>query len=115
MILLLSLFIWWCRTDEACCDVEKPCLYRFGCKKHASENSDETNSDVSGSKLSLRSSKSATTLVQEDTVSVNKEELEATANNLEEIIDPKEEDDESETPDENEEEEEEKEEEETDE
>ena len=33
MIFMLSVFIWFCRTDEACCDVEKPCLYRFGCKK----------------------------------------------------------------------------------
>jgi hypothetical protein len=34
LIILLALFIWWCRTDEPCCDVEKPCLYRCGCKKY---------------------------------------------------------------------------------
>ena len=34
IILILALFIWFCRTDEACCDVEKPCLYRCGCKKY---------------------------------------------------------------------------------
>ena len=33
VIIILALFIWWCRTDEPCCDVEKPCLYRCGCKK----------------------------------------------------------------------------------
>ena len=35
--MVLALFIWWCRTDEACCDVEKPLLYRCGCKKKKDE------------------------------------------------------------------------------
>jgi len=29
--------MWWCRTDEACCDVENPCWYKFGCKKYKDE------------------------------------------------------------------------------
>ena len=35
VILFLALFIWWCRSDDSCCDVERPFLYRCGCKKHA--------------------------------------------------------------------------------
>ena len=27
-LLVLCLVFWWCRNDEACCDVERPCLYR---------------------------------------------------------------------------------------
>jgi hypothetical protein len=40
IIIFLALFIWWCRTDEACCDVEKPCLYRCGCKKVENDEDD---------------------------------------------------------------------------
>ena len=39
IITALSLLMWWCRTDEACCDVENPCLYKFGCKKHKDDES----------------------------------------------------------------------------
>ena len=35
VIIFLALFIWWCRSDDSCCDVERPFLYRCGCKKHA--------------------------------------------------------------------------------
>ena len=41
IILVLAIFIWWCRSDESCCDVEKPCLYRFGCKKHKDDEEEE--------------------------------------------------------------------------
>ena len=37
IIVALSLLMWWCRTDEACFDVENPCLYKCGCKKHKDE------------------------------------------------------------------------------
>jgi len=67
ILVLLSLFIWWCRTDEACCDVEKPCLYRFGCKKYPKdrEEHDSDSQDPSGSTVSLRSTKSSMTTVAE--------------------------------------------------
>merc|ERR1739848_929729 len=58
MIFMLSVFIWFCRTDEACCDVEKPCLYRFGCKKYPPNQDaqgDQNDSDLQGSQLSLQS------------------------------------------------------------
>ena len=35
VIIFLALFIWWCRSDDSCCDVERPFLYRCGCKKHS--------------------------------------------------------------------------------
>lgn len=38
VILFLGLFIWWCRSDDSCCDVERPFLYRFGCKKRRPED-----------------------------------------------------------------------------
>ena len=37
IIVALSLLMWWCRTDESCCDVEDPCLYKFGCKKYKND------------------------------------------------------------------------------
>ena len=67
ILLLLSLFIWWCRTDEACCDVEKPCLYHFGCKKYPKDCIDDQatsdDKDIRGSTLSLRSTKSNMTTI----------------------------------------------------
>ena len=44
VILVLAIFIWWCRSDDSCCDVEKPWLVRCGCKKkedHRREHDDE--------------------------------------------------------------------------
>ena len=45
LIILLALFIWWCRTDEPCCDVEKPCLYRCGCKKYEDDEPEEVKEE----------------------------------------------------------------------
>ena len=43
IILALGIFIWWCRSDEACCDVEKPLLYRCGCKKRKDEEEGDSS------------------------------------------------------------------------
>merc|ERR1711879_148157 len=88
VIFLLALFIWWCRTDEACCDVEKPCLYRFGCKKYPKD--DQSEPDPRGSQASLRSAKSSVTVLNPDEVSAENEvkDTEETANDLEEKLEP---------------------------
>jgi hypothetical protein len=41
VIIFLALFIWWCRSDDSCCDVERPLLYRCGCKKHKPRDVEE--------------------------------------------------------------------------
>merc|ERR1739848_183577 len=77
MIFMLSVFIWFCRTDEACCDVEKPCLYRFGCKKKKKKGEDEPTSESKDD-----DTKSVTTTVVEE--DDNNEQLSQNANELEE-------------------------------
>eukprot|EP00093_Oithona_nana_P002221 02221.XXX_32515_32936_1 [CDS] Oithona nana genome sequencing. len=91
VIVLLSVFIWWCRTDEACCDVEKPCLYRFGCKKYPKDDEDN-ETDSKGSQLSLRSTKSSVTVVPDEGIANDDENVatEEAANNLEEKLEPEE-------------------------
>eukprot|EP00095_Tigriopus_kingsejongensis_P009771 maker-scaffold1182_size56756-snap-gene-0.9 protein:Tk09771 transcript:maker-scaffold1182_size56756-snap-gene-0.9-mRNA-1 annotation:"PREDICTED: uncharacterized protein LOC100897291" len=91
IILILAIFIWWCRSDDSCCDVEKPCLYRFGCKKY--EDLEEDCAET-GSQLSLRSNKSGTTiLVTDDGQEHDAAELELAADNLEVVLDEGEEED----------------------
>merc|ERR1711997_1028002 len=90
IIVSLSLLMWWCRTDEACCDVENPCLYKFGCKKHKDEEEDvvDEEENTRSSRVSLRSTKSSTTLVHEDAPPVDPLELTQAAENLETNLEP---------------------------
>ncbi|XP_059088731.1 glutamic acid-rich protein-like [Tigriopus californicus] len=83
IIMVLAIFIWWCRSDDSCCDVEKPCLYRFGCKKYEDLEEDAET----GSQVSLRSAKSSTTImIGDDDQGHDAAELELAAENLEAVL-----------------------------
>merc|ERR1712179_313978 len=84
IIVALSLLMWWCRPDESCCDVEDPCLYKFGCKKYKNDENSvgDEEENIGSSRISLRSTKSSTTLIHEDAPPVDPLELTAAAENL---------------------------------
>lgn len=97
VILVLSLFIWWCRSDETYFDVERPCLVQCGCKKLPEDleknffKSDDEG--IGGSRrASTHSVKSSTTVVaaaeDEVTHESEKKELEAAVDNFEGLLDP---------------------------
>merc|ERR1711915_903197 len=70
LILVLGLFIWFCRSDQSLLDGETPCLQKFcpccGFKRRGDDGHLHDKSDGFGSSVSLQSSKSTVIMVDEE-------------------------------------------------
>jgi len=88
IILVLGLFVWFCRSDASLLDGETPCLQKFcGCcgyKKRGDDGHLRLNSHEFGSSVSLKSSKSTVVTFEDDEGIV----VEDNAANLEAVLDP---------------------------
>merc|ERR1711997_467876 len=91
IILVLGLFVWFCRSDASLLDGETPCLQKFcGCcgyKKRGDDGHLHVNSHEFGSSVSLKSSKSTVVTFEDDEGIV----VEDNAANLEAVLDPQDE------------------------
>ncbi|CAB4061342.1 unnamed protein product [Lepeophtheirus salmonis] len=76
LIIILALIIWWCRSDQSCCNVDKPCLVRFGCKKQTPIH--EYEKLEFGSTVSLKSKISI--------ISADKENLKESSKDYEDML-----------------------------
>merc|ERR1711983_605412 len=88
IILVLGLFVWFCRSDASLLDGETPCLQKFcsccGYKKRGDDGHLHLNSHEFGSSVSLKSSKSTVVTFEDDEGIV----VEDNAANLEAVLDP---------------------------
>merc|ERR1712045_1066222 len=88
IILVLGLFVWFCRSDASLLDGETPCLQKFcsccGYKKRGDDGHLHRNSHEFGSSVSLKSSKSTVVTFEDDEGIV----VEDNAANLEAVLDP---------------------------
>merc|ERR1712072_1673991 len=88
IILVLGLFVWFCRSDASLLDGETPCLQKFcsccGYKKRGDDGHLRLNSHEFGSSVSLKSSKSTVVTFEDDEGIV----VEDNAANLEAVLDP---------------------------
>merc|ERR1719384_709452 len=69
IILVLGLFIWFCRSDQSLLDAETPCLLKFcPCAGYKRRGDDGHLSDTTplGSQTSLQSSKSTVLVIPDD-------------------------------------------------
>merc|ERR1712004_638850 len=90
IILVLGLFIWFCRSDQSLLDAETPCLHKFcPCAGYKPRGDDGHLSDTTplGSQTSLQSSKSTILVIPDDDEG---EHVEDDAANLEAVLDPEE-------------------------
>ena len=76
LILVLGLFIWFCRSDQSLLDGETPCLQKFcpccGFKRRGDDGHLHDKSDGFGSSVSLQSSKSTVIMVEDEDDEVDK-------------------------------------------
>jgi len=90
IILVLGLFIWFCRSDQSLLDAETPCLHKFcPCAGYKKRGDDGHLSDTTplGSQTSLQSSKSTVLVIPDDDEA---EHVEDDAANLEAVLEPEE-------------------------
>merc|ERR550519_1650306 len=90
IILVLGLFIWFCRSDQSLLDAETPCLHKFcPCAGYKRRGDDGHLSDTTplGSQTSLQSSKSTVLVIPDDDEA---ESVEDDAANLEAVLEPEE-------------------------